>query len=104
MPHLAIPSIKISSIPELKDLHNLGQRNSLYLQQKVAMIPHQGKGVEVEGILGFVFRKVGEIGPKILVIKENRLFLIAPGNHVVKGTGKINPRSSSHGLSITRRA
>ena len=47
------------------------------------MILHQSEGVKVEGIFGFVFREVGEIGPEIPVVKKDRLFLIAPGNYVV---------------------
>ena len=65
------------------------------------MIPHQGKGVKVEGIFGFVFGDVTEIGPKIPLIQKNGLFLVPPGNYVVEGTGKINPGSSSHERFIT---
>ena len=68
------------------------------------MILHQGKGIKVEGIFGFVFRDVREIGPKIPGIKKNRLFLVSPGNYVVQGTREINPRSSSHGRFITQQA
>lgn len=68
------------------------------------MIPHQGKGVKAEGIFGFVFRDVREIGSKIPLIQKNRLFLVPPGNYVVEGTGEINPRSSSHGRFVTQQA
>jgi len=68
------------------------------------MIPHQGKAVKVEGIFGFVFREVREIGSKIPLIPKNRLFLVPPADYVVEGTGEMNPRSSSHGRFITQQA
>ncbi len=68
------------------------------------MIPHQGKGVKVEGIFGFVFRDVREIGSKIPLIQKNRLFLVPPGNYMVEGTGEINPGSSSHRRFLTHKA
>jgi len=39
----------------------------------MAMVPPQGKGVKVEGILGFVFREVREKGSKIPLSLRNRL-------------------------------
>jgi len=39
----------------------------------MAMIPHQGEGVKVEGILGFVFTEIREKGSKILLSLRNRL-------------------------------
>ncbi len=61
------------------------------------MIPHQGKGIKVEGIFALVFGDVSEIGSKIPLIQKNRLFLVPPTDYVVEGTGEINPGSSSHG-------
>jgi hypothetical protein len=58
------------------------------------MILHQSKGVKVEGIFGFVFSEVREIGPKIPVIKKNPLLLISPGNYVVQGTEGNKPSVS----------
>ncbi len=68
------------------------------------MIPHQGKGVKVEGISGFVLSEVREIGSKIPLTPKNRLSLVSPGNYMVKGSGKMNPRSSSDGRFITSQA
>ncbi len=67
-----------------------------YVELNINMIPHQGKGVKLERIFGFVFRDVREIGPKIPLIPKNRLFLVPPGNYMLEGTGKINPGFSSH--------
>jgi len=60
------------------------------------MIFHQGICVKMEGISGFVFRKVGEISLKISFVQEDGLLLISPGNHMVEGSGKMNTRFSSH--------
>ena len=68
------------------------------------MIPHQGKGLEVQGISGLVFREVREIGSKIPLTQKNRLLLVLPADYLVEGTEEMNPRSSRPRRFITQQA
>jgi len=42
-------------------------------------------------------KKVGEIGFEVLFSQEDILSLIASGNDMVEGAGKMGPGFSSHG-------
>ena len=60
------------------------------------MILHQGLSIKMEREPGFVFGKGGEIGLKIGLVQEDRLFLITPGDHMVEGAGKLNTGFPRH--------
>jgi hypothetical protein len=45
----------------------------------------------MEGIAMFVSGKVGKVGFIVLVVEEDILPLVSPGNNMVKGVRKMNP-------------
>ncbi len=64
------------------------------------MISHQGVGVKMELIPGLILGEIGEVPLIISFVKEYALSLVPPGDDMVEGVGKMNPRSSSHETAL----
>jgi hypothetical protein len=86
----------MAGIPKLQALHDFRKRGLLDFDQKMDVGGHKDIGVEKEGITLFVFFQEPQIEFVVLSGFENLSALIPPGDDVIKGSCKMDPRLPCH--------
>ena len=79
-----------------RHVHDFRKRGLLGFDQEMNVGRHKDIGVEKEGITLFVFFQEPQIEFVILSGFENLCALIPPGDDVVKGSWKMDPRLPCH--------
>ena len=77
-------------------------RFSYYSALLTLSLYRAGICIKIEGISGFVFRRIEEISLKICFVQEDGLFLISPGDHMIESPGEMNTRFPSHENLVPR--
>jgi hypothetical protein len=65
------------------------------------VIRHQNIGVQDEGVAPLNIFKQSPKATAVIGVSENRLLLIATADDVVKSSGKMDARASSHAVPLT---
>jgi len=98
---LAVLFVEINRVALLKALHDFGQRTFALLHQKMDMIRHENIRVERAEITLLVGNETILILSVIFLTEKDLLPLVAPDNHMIKGTRILHPKFPGHDQEIT---
>lgn len=94
--------VGVAGIAVKESLHNFGHRMGRHLHKNVEVIGHQHICIESEVVSALRFLQQHAEPTVIILIPENRLFLIASTDDMINGSGKMNARPPSHEHLLTR--
>jgi hypothetical protein len=96
MPDAGVSGIEIERIGSLDEMHEFRKIAAGSLNQEMEVVVHQTKSVDDASkfLMGFV--QVVQKCAAILIILDDRLFLVSPGCDVVKSASEFDSQLSGH--------
>ena len=89
-------AVEYLGIRELYSLHDLGERNSFRLDEKMNVVGHQDVGIHGKAVPPTIVFDPIEVSQPVLVVTKDLLALIAAHNNVIKCSFKFDSRFSGH--------